>query len=215
MIKKIFNYLFDLLLLLLAAYIVLIHVCPEKVKEFTGYQTFVILTDSMEPVIPTGSCVLVKNLKENEEPEANDIVSFRVDRLGEQTVFTHYFREKETDEDGRVLYHTQGATADRFDDYKIYREDLIGTYVWHIPYVGKFVLFLQSPFALMELGIIMLILLINRLLTYRLEREEAAAAGESDAKAENTELYQNGGEKKLPPKDENAQPGKEGFDKGQ
>ena len=215
MIKKIFNYLFDLLLLSLAAYIVLIHVCPEKVKEFTGYQTFVILTDSMEPVIPTGSCVLVKNLKENEEPEANDIVSFRVDRLGEQTVFTHYFREKETDEDGRVLYHTQGATADRFDDYKIYREDLIGTYVWHIPYVGKFVLFLQSPFALMELGIIMLILLINRLLTYRLEREEAAAAGESDAKAENTELYQNGGEKKLPPKDENAQPGKEGFDKGQ
>lgn len=215
MIKKIFNYLFDLLLLLLAAYIVLIHVCPEKVKEFTGYQTFVILTDSMEPVIPTGSCVLVKNLKENEEPEANDIVSFRVDRLGEQTVFTHYFREKETDEDGRVLYHTQGATADRFDDYKIYRDDLIGTYVWHIPYVGKFVLFLQSPFALMELGIIMLILLINRLLTYRLEREEAAAAGESDAKAENTELYQNGGEKKLPLKDENAQPGKEGFDKGQ
>ena len=215
MIKKIFNYLFDLLLLLLAAYIVLIHVCPEKVKEFTGYQTFVILTDSMEPVIPTGSCVLVKNLKENEEPEANDIVSFRVDRLGEQTVFTHYFREKETDEDGRVLYHTQGATADRFDDYKIYRDDLIGTYVWHIPYVGKFVLFLQSPFALMELGIIMLILLINRLLPYRLEREEAAAAGESDAKAENTELYQNGGEKKLPPKDENAQPGKEGFDKGQ
>lgn len=78
MIKKIFNYLFDLLFLLLTVYIVLIHACPEKVKEFTGYQTFVILTDSMEPVIPTGSCVLVKNLKEKEEPEANDIVSFRV-----------------------------------------------------------------------------------------------------------------------------------------
>ena len=176
MIKKIFNYLFDLLFLLLTVYIVLIHACPEKVKEFTGYQTFVILTDSMEPVIPTGSCVLVKNLKEKEEPEANDIVSFRVDRLGEQTVFTHYFREKETDEDGRVLYHTQGVTADRYEDYKIYREDLIGTYVWHVPYVGKVMLFLRSPFALIELGIIMLILIINRLLSNKFTREEEALA---------------------------------------
>lgn len=169
----------NIILILLAAYIVMMQACPERIKDFIGYQSFVILTDSMEPLIPTGSAVLVKNFKEGEEPEKNTIISFNVDRLGTPTVFTHYFREKEMEEDGRIRYRTQGATADRYDDYVTYREDLIGTYVGHIPYVGRFVLFLQSPFALIELGIILFILLINRLLWDKFDREEKEAL-ESD-----------------------------------
>lgn len=59
----------NLLLIVLALYIILVKICPEKVKALLGYQTFVILTDSMEPVIPTGSAVLVKNLKIMKNPK--------------------------------------------------------------------------------------------------------------------------------------------------
>lgn len=173
--KKIGTCILNIILILLAAYIILMQVCPDKVKNFIGYQPFVILTDSMEPLIPTGSAVLVKNFKEDEEPEENTIISFHVDRLGTPTVFTHYFREKETGWDGRVRYRTQGLSADRYDDYKTYREDLIGTYVGHIPYVGKYILFLQSPFALIELGIILLLIVIYRILWERFDREEQMA----------------------------------------
>ena len=31
----------------------------------------------------------------------------------------------------------RAKNADRYDDYATYREDLIGTYVLHIPYFGK------------------------------------------------------------------------------
>ena len=136
LIKKIPN----ILLVVLALYFVLIKMYPERVKTFLGYQTFVILTDSMEPVIPTGSAVLVKNLKDDEEPKEGDIVSFRVDRLGEDAVFTHYYRGTETEEDGSIRYLTQGATAERPDDYITHRQDIIGTYVFHIPYAGRIVL---------------------------------------------------------------------------
>lgn len=181
--KKIGTCILNLILILLAAYIVLMQVCPDKIKNFIGYQPFVILTDSMEPLIPTGSAVLVKNFKEDEEPEEDTIISFNVDRLGTPTVFTHYFREKQIDKDGRVLYRTQGLSAERYDDYKTYREDLIGTYVGHIPYVGKYILFLQSPFALIELGIILLLIVIHRILWEKFDREEQMALEAAECEA--------------------------------
>ena len=172
--KKILKILPNVLLIMLVAYIVLMKICPEKINKFLGYQTFVILTDSMEPVLPTGSAVLVKNLKDDEEPKEGDIVSFRVDRLGEDAVFTHYYRGTETEEDGSTRYLTQGATAERPDDYITHRQDVIGTYVFHIPYVGRIVLFLKSPFALIELGIIMIIMIIYQLLWDKFDKEEHA-----------------------------------------
>ena len=172
--KKILKILPNVLLIMLVAYIVLMKICLEKINKFLGYQTFVILTDSMEPVIPTGSAVLVKNLKDDEEPKEGDIVSFRVDRLGEDAVFTHYYCGTETEEDGSTRYLTQGATAERPDDYITHRQDIIGTYVFHIPYVGRIVLFLKSPFALIELGIIMIIMIIYQLLWDKFDKEEQA-----------------------------------------
>lgn len=172
--KKIIKILPNVLLIMLVAYIVLMKICPEKINKLLGYQTFVILTDSMEPVIPTGSAVLVKNLKNNEEPKEGDIVSFRVDRLGEDAVFTHYYRGTEKEGDGSTRYLTQGATAERTDDYITHRQDIIGTYVFHIPYVGRIVLFLKSPFALIELGIIMLIMIMYELLWDKFDKEEQA-----------------------------------------
>ena len=185
--KKILKILPNVLLIMLVAYIVLMKICPEKINKFLGYQTFVILTDSMEPVLPTGSAVLVKNLKDDEEPKEGDIVSFRVDRLGEDAVFTHYYRGTETEEDGSTRYLTQGATAERPDDYITHRQDIIGTYVFHIPYVGRIVLFLKSPFALIELGIIMIIMIIYQLLWDKFDKEEQAEKEkqETEQKPEN------------------------------
>lgn len=185
--KKILKNLSDAILILLVVYIVLMKICPEKVDGLLGYQTFVILTDSMEPVIPTGSAVLVKNLKDDEEPKEGDIVSFRVDRLGEDAVFTHYYRGTETEEDGSIRYLTQGATAERPDDYITHRQDIIGTYVFHIPYAGRIVLFLKSPFALIELGIIMIIMIIYQLLWDKFDKEEQAEKEkqETEQKPEN------------------------------
>lgn len=66
----------------------------EQLKEWTGYQTFVILTDSMVPTIPVDSLVVVKDLGEKEELSQGEIISFFVDRLGDKVVFTHYFEKK-------------------------------------------------------------------------------------------------------------------------
>lgn len=178
-LKYLSNFIFGCIVAVLIMYIIGMRFFPQQIKEYVGYQIFVVLTDSMEPTIPVGSIVVGKNVKENEKIQKGTIISFHVDRLGKDAVFTHYFRKKEIDETGRERYYTQAENVDRYDDYITYREDIISTYVMHVPYVGRFVLFLQSPFALIELGIILFILLINRLLWDKFDREEKEAL-ESD-----------------------------------
>lgn len=162
----------------LVAYIIGMKFFPEQLKNTVGFQTFVILTDSMVPTIPVGSLVVAKNIGDDQEIPEGTIISFRVDRLGEDSVFTHYYRKKEVDETGRERYYTQAEGADRYDDYATYREDILGTYVMHIPFAGKLVLFLQSPFALLEAGILGIIFVINRILWAKFDEEEKAQKNE-------------------------------------
>lgn len=171
-LKRLGNIATVLVAVLLVVYILGMHFFSDQLKEIVGYQTFVILTDSMEPTIPVGSLVLVRNITEDQEILEDTIISFHVDRFGNNSVFTHYFKKREIDETGQERYYTQAENADRFDEYKTYRKDLLGTYVFHIPYAGKFVQFLQSPFALFELGIIMFIMLIYSILFDKFDKEE-------------------------------------------
>ena len=87
----------------------------------------------MEPTIPVGSLVIDRCLDDEDEIKENTIISFNVDRLGDDVIFTHYFKKKEVDESGKERYYTQAENADRYDDYKTYREDILGTYMFHIP----------------------------------------------------------------------------------
>lgn len=175
-LKVIGNLITGILIAGLLAYIAAVHFFPEQLKERLGYQTFVILTDSMEPTIPVDSLVVVRNLGDEEEIKENEIISFRVDRLGDDVIFTHYFKKKEIDETGKERYYTIAENADRYDDYVTYREDILGTYQFHIPYAGKLVRFLQSPFALLELGLICIFLIIYHILWNKFDNEEKLLA---------------------------------------
>lgn len=189
--RRMISILFNVCWVILGIYLIIMKISPDTVKNVLGYQPYVILTDSMEPVIRTGSVVIVKNLKGNEDPEEGEIITFRVDRLGTEAVFTHYFRGTEVQQDGTTRYLTQAALADRYDDYVSHREDIIGTYVFHIPYAGKFVLFLKSPFALIELGIILFIMIIYEILWSKFDKEERKASEESDQQEEPKKICSN------------------------
>ena len=92
-LKHIWNTAFGILAALLILYIVGMHFFPNQLKDFVGYQTFVVLTDSMEPTIPVGSLVLDKTIDKDQEIPPDTIISFHVNRLGKDAVFTHYFKK--------------------------------------------------------------------------------------------------------------------------
>ena len=107
------------------------------------------------------------------EPE--QIITFRANRFGEQITETHRFSHTEWDgELGQLLYRTHPEHTTDLDGYKTVRSDILGTYVTHIPFLGKVVLFLKSPWALVLLEEEVVIFLVNRLVRARWEEQEAA-----------------------------------------
>lgn len=108
-IKRIANIVFVVVVLLLAAYTFLMAKYPEETAQITGYRLYAVLTDSMEPRIPTFSLVCTKVL-DPEEPlhlKKGDIITFKADRFGDDILLTHHFNKTEKDFQGNTIYRTK------------------------------------------------------------------------------------------------------------
>ena len=62
-LKKMIQKLVSMIILVLMLYLTLMIVKPEKITSHLNYQFYTVLTNSMEPKIPTYSLVLVKKFE--------------------------------------------------------------------------------------------------------------------------------------------------------
>lgn len=168
--KKLSTIMVIIIVFMLSIFVIMMKIQPETISQFIGYRFYVVLSDSMEPVIPTYSLVFSKMLNEDETIDPNTIVTFQANRFGKEVLLTHYFKETQACDHG-VCYRTQGAEAPNYDSYETTREDLVGTYVFHVPYIGKFILFLQSKFGLVLCGELMIIWLIHKTILMKWEED--------------------------------------------
>lgn len=183
-LKTILGSLTSLILVVVLVYCVCMWIFPQQVTNLVGFRFYTIVTGSMEPTIPTGSMVLVKSLAPGEDPQVGGIVTFKATRLGDPIVLTHYLREIQVEDDGQVRYITRGENTDHDDDYVTHREDLLGTYVFHMPFLGRLGQFLRSTQALFMYLMIGVILLIYYVLSLRLDRRaQRLAAGQAPEEA--------------------------------
>ena len=140
---KIVNWIFRFISFILFCYILGMLFFPDTMIKLTGFQFYTVLSGSMEPKIPTYSLVLSKNIKSDDELVPGTIITFHANRLGEDTVLTHTLAKTEVESDGRVRYYTQAYAYEGLDEYHTYRQDIVGIYVMHVPFLGKIVLFLH------------------------------------------------------------------------
>lgn len=145
---------------------------PDIYRKIIPYRFHHVLTNSMEPTISANSLALVKTCDDHIQIEKGDIIVFLATRFGEKIMIMHRFSHTERNEEGEAVYKTHPEGSDTLDIYETKREDILGVYLWHIPYVGKFILFLKSPFGLIWICQIMVILLIHALLSARWEEKK-------------------------------------------
>ena len=171
---KIFKKAFYLIIIFLILFILIMLITPEKINNILDYKFYSVLTNSMEPEIPTYSLVCIKKFKKDEiiDLKPQQIITFHANRFGENIIITHHFNKTEITEDGTIIYRTNAAGKENLDNYETTRDDLIGTYIFHIPYIGKFILFLKSKFGFILYGELIIIFLINSLIRTLWEEKE-------------------------------------------
>ena len=162
-ISKLFNA--TAILLIIASVFVLLSVLltpAGQVPRVLGYSVFRVLTGSMEPEIPQGSLLLVKQVPP-EEIEVGDVISFfSPDPVLDGCVNTHRVQRIEK-RNGKLVFITKGDANAIEDQYPPDADLLVGRVVFQSGGLGKVVRFLSNPlvFGSIILFPLLAILLLN------------------------------------------------------
>ena len=179
MVRKIFNIITTVILILLVALVVFIFITrmSGQTPSIFGYSVFRVQTDSMTPTLNVGDVILVKEC-EPEDVKLGDIVTYAVTtgRLSGQTI-THRVAEEPVERNGVYYYRTKGDKAGAALDEEFSYDVLKGKYVRTLPFLNKLYGFFLSPAGLINFIAVIIVLfgyeMISLIVSYK-------ASGEKD-----------------------------------
>lgn len=115
------------------------------IPPFSRYNTYIIQTNSMEPVIDVGDMVFIKDT-EIKDLNAGEIIAFYTDinNDNEDEVVVHYINQIITDENGTKTFKTKPEISDQIDSWTIEEDDIVGIYDFKINGIGNIIMFFQT-----------------------------------------------------------------------
>lgn len=118
--------------------VVLLAIALAGVRLF-GVEVYVVLSGSMEPAYKTGAVIYVTD-QDAENLEVGEVITFR---LNGDTIATHRIAEV-TEKDGALAFRTKGDANEIEDATLVTENQVIGTPIFTIPYLGYLVTYVQS-----------------------------------------------------------------------
>lgn len=158
-LKKLFHIILNILLALLVFVILGLgisqYVLHKSPPDLFGYAPVDVLTGSMEPVFSPGDVIIIEK---NTDYKINDIVTYTYG----DTLITHRIIDK-TD----AGYITQGDANNVPDTELVNDNQIVGKYLFVIPFIGLLKIWIKSP-----LGIMVILLIIAGIYIYYRRKEE-------------------------------------------
>jgi signal peptidase len=142
----------------MVTYIVMLAFRPDQMMDYLGFRSFIITSDSMEPVLEVNDLIVIKQVDE-EDIQKNDIITFYtyLSEIGQYGYVTHNVVDI-IEQEGETVYITQGErhysdSVDRWfdengDPINITIEEVEGEYVFKIPKVGYIKALIIDPIFL-------------------------------------------------------------------
>lgn len=125
---------------------------PNKLPDFLGLKSFVIVSESMEPTINPGDAIFIKEVPQNELKE-NDIISFKDGNI----INTHRI-VKINNDNGNITYTTKGDNNKNEDRLAVPFDKIEGKYEFKLSKVGILVEIIKSKVTLVILLIILMLI---------------------------------------------------------
>ena len=135
-VRDVFVSIFTIIVIIACWYAIIVKmILKVDVPMVGGYSALVVLSGSMEPTIMTGEVIVIHS---QSDYEIKDILTYRDSGV----LVTHRIVDKT-----ETTYTTRGD-ANNVDDPPIKKSQAVGKTIFHIPYLGKVILFVQSPIGL-------------------------------------------------------------------
>ena len=114
---------------------------PDVPPNFLGYTPVIVSSGSMSPEFEVTDLVIVKAPEDAASLEDGTVICY----LSDNSLVTHRIIGQETASDGLMVYITQGDANNAPDRTRVDPSQIVGVYQTHIPELGKFALFMQTP----------------------------------------------------------------------
>lgn len=114
---------------------------PDVPPNFMGYTPLIVSSGSMTPSFDVTDMVIVKTPENAADLADGEVVCY----LSGNSLTTHRIVGRETSDEGHMVYVTQGDANNAPDRVRVNPSQIIGVYKTHIPKLGKFALFMQTP----------------------------------------------------------------------
>lgn len=141
------------------------------VPKFMGYETYAVLSGSMEPYYHVGSVVYVDKSAAPEEIEVGDPITFI---KGDSMVATHRVVEIHEAEKEFV---TKGDANDVVDLAPVTFDQMIGKAEWSIPLIGYISIYIKTKKGLFMAAAVLIVLIMLYLIQEILEPEKKEEKG--------------------------------------
>lgn len=112
---------------------------PLTIPNFMGYEIYNVVSGSMEPTIPIGSIIYVKEI-DPVDVESGDIIAFEA---GDSVIMHRVVDNKRVE----GAFTTKGDANDGEDMNDVSYDSLIGIVVRHIPILGQLLILFGSTFG--------------------------------------------------------------------
>ena len=135
-IRDVFVSIFTIVVIIACWYAIIVKmILKVDVPMIGGYSALIVLSGSMEPTIMTGEVIVIHS---QNDYNVKDILTYRDSGV----LVTHRIVDKT-----ETTYTTRGD-ANNTDDPPIKKTQAVGKTIFHIPYLGSAILFVQSPIGL-------------------------------------------------------------------
>lgn len=129
---------------------------PDHVPGVGPYKVLVVLSDSMKSVFAAGDMIIIDASKSGGY-EINDIITFR---QGPNMFLSHRITGLE-ERSGQQHYYTRGDANNTGDSETVRQEEILGEYLFKLPFGGYLVNFVHTTLGFVLLIVIPLLVAIG------------------------------------------------------
>lgn len=163
-IKKIFSFIYFLVLLCLVLFSVAAVVLLFKNKgsdeplKIAGFSSYIVQTNSMKPHFSAGAFIVVKEVSPN-TLKVEDVIAYKLTTEPGSERITHRVKEI-IDVGDKKEFRTQGDNNNTMDRNNITEDRLIGKVVFFVDHVGTQFANMSTPYFISAMVFLIMLLLI-------------------------------------------------------
>lgn len=165
---RILLYALIIILVPIMVFFTIIVISPTKGHNFFGYTFYIVATESMEPELMVGDCIVVKKVSSPEELQVGSDITFVRSTDGE--VVTHRIIEVQKD-GSSYKYVTKGINRKTADETPVEFENVLGKRVANLAFLGQTVTFFRSALGVVVMVLIFMAIVVGFIISFRMSED--------------------------------------------